>query len=86
MEKGVTKRTHLSDGSIGTAPHIPLHTFLSSGNDRAQAAHDITHTQAVHPQEAYFPVSAETKAQQGDKAFHPFKFEEPMFITRPTIQ
>ena len=31
---GVTNGTQLNDGSIGTAPHIPLHSyrFLSSGN------------------------------------------------------
>ena len=75
---GVTNGTQLSDGSIGTAPHVPLHTFLSLGNDGARAAHDITHTQALYPQPAYFPASVETKAQQGDKAYHPFKFEAPM--------
>ena len=75
---GVTNGTQLSDGSIATAPNVPLHTFLSSGNDGARAAHDITHMQALYPQEASFPAALETKAQQGDKAYHPFKFEAPM--------
>ena len=48
---GVMNGTQLSDRSIGTAPHAPLHTFLSSGNDKAQTAHDITHTQA----EVFYP-------------------------------
>ena len=59
---GVTNGTQLSDGSIGNAPHVPLHTFLSSGNDRARATHDITHTQALYPQPAFFPATVDTKA------------------------
>ena len=75
---GVTSRTQLSDESIGTAPQAPLHTFLSSGNNGAGAGHNITHTQALYPQVAFFPATVGTKAQQGDNAFYPFMFIEPM--------
>ena len=68
----------MSKRSIGTAPHAPLQTFLSPGNNGAQAAHDITHMQALYPLPAYFPATLETKAKQGDEAYHPFKFEAPM--------
>jgi len=73
---GVVNGTQLSDGSIGTAPHVPLGTFLSSGNSGARTAHDLTHMQVLHPQPAYFPAALETKPQQGDKAHFPFKFEQ----------
>ena len=36
---GVMNGAQLSDGSIGTAPHAPIQTFLSSRNDGARAAH-----------------------------------------------
>jgi len=73
---GVVNGTQLSDGSIGTAPHAPLETFLSSGNSGARTAHDLTHMQVLNPQPAYFPAALETKPQQGDKAHFPFKFEQ----------
>ena len=73
---GVVNGTQLSDGSIGTAPHAPLETFLSSGNSGARTAHDLTHMQVLNPQPAYFPAALETKSQQGDKAYFPFKFEQ----------
>ena len=37
---GVVNSTQLSDGSIGTAPHVALETFLSFGNSGTRTAHD----------------------------------------------
>ena len=54
---GVTNRTQLSDGSIGNAPHVPLQTFLSSGNDEhEQHTTSLTPKRCTHNQLIFLQV------------------------------